>query len=163
VTPGQRLLHDQLLEAANQLFERGDTDEPDHWAAAIVVAGNASDVAAAHTLACLRHEDMRRSTPRLRPGEARKLDALLKSRKTVNLRTKGQRALWRSLTGSKLSQWPDWIEYLRHVDRRDTLVHRGQMPGGRQPTRADAKDSLEVTRSFCQHLANVTRSTAPRT
>ena len=66
----------------------------------------------------------------------------------MNLRTKGQRALWRSLSGSKLSQWPDWIEYLRHVDRRDALVHRGRVPGGRQPIRSDAKNSLETTRSF---------------
>jgi len=46
VAHGQRLLHERLLEAANQIFERGGADDPGRWAAAIVVAGNAFDVAA---------------------------------------------------------------------------------------------------------------------
>ena len=125
------------------------------WAATITIAGSACDVAAAHSLAWVRGVDARRELPRLSVGEARKLDALLKSQKPVNLKPKSQRTLWRSLTGDKLSRWPDWIRYLRHMDRRDAIVHRGCLPGGRQPARADAADSLDVTRSFHEHLARV--------
>jgi hypothetical protein len=154
-------LHGLLLGAAGETLRDRDEDDPLRWSMVIVEAGSACDVAAAHALRRLQSIDRERSTPRLSAGEARKLESLLKSRKVVNLKPKAQRALWQTMSGDKLSRWPDWIRYLRLVDRRDAITHRGRVPGGRDATCADAEESIEVARSFLQHLDLVSAGSAP--
>jgi len=48
------------------------------------------------------------------------------------------------------------------VDRRDAITHRGRVSGGRDATCADAEESIEVVRSFLQHLDRVSIGCAQR-
>jgi hypothetical protein len=150
-----RSLHRLLLDEAEDTFRDRADDDALRWSMAIVEAGAACDVAAAHALRRNLSIDRERATPRLSAGEARKLETLLKSRKVVNLKPKAQRALWKAMSGDKLSRWRDWIRYLRLVDRRDAITHRGCVPGGRDATYADAEEAIEVARSFLEHLDRV--------
>jgi hypothetical protein len=153
-------LHRLLLGVADEKLREGEDDEPLRWSMVIVEAGSACDVAAAHALRCMQSIDRHRSQPNLGAGESRKLDALLKSRKVVNLKPKAQRALWKTMSGDKLSRWPDWIRYLRLVDRRDSITRRGCVPGGRPAAYADAAEAVEVAWSFLEHLDRVTAGLA---
>jgi hypothetical protein len=149
---------EQLLEVAAEVCgATGDTDAAG-WATTITIAAAACDVAAGRALTSLRHADQASPTSRLSASELRRLDALLESRKLVTLRPKNQRALWRSLTGDKLSSWPGWIRYLRHLDRRDALTHRGRLRGGQTLTRAEATEALDITRAFRDHIDTVMRA-----
>ena len=145
-----------LLSTADEhLRAGGGGDDPLWWSMVIVEAGSACDVAAAHALRCMQSIDRERTTPRLGAGEARKLESLLKSRKVVNLKPKPQRALWKTMSDDRLSRWPDWIRYLRSVDRRDAVTRRGCVRSGRHAAHADATESVEVARAFIEHLGAV--------
>lgn len=142
--------HDTLLAAASQLFDDGDDRE--HWCSVIAVCGNACDVAAAFALRAYAAADLQRPAPRLSSGKARKLRDLLRSKKTVNLKPKSQREVWETLSQDRLTRWPDWIRYVRCVERRNAIVHEARLPSGRRPDRADAVEALEVTGSLIAHL-----------
>ncbi len=127
----------------------------------IVVAGLACDAAAAYSLRCVLEADAARPTPGLTNRQTRSVRDLLRSKKTVNLKSKAQRAWWESLTGDRLTRWPDWIRYVRCVDRRNAVLREGALRSGRRPARADAVEALEVTRSLAAHLDRVL-GTEPR-
>jgi hypothetical protein len=130
-------------------------DDPVDWCTVIVVGGLASDAAAAYALRCFLEADRQRSKPRLGNGQARKARDVLRSKKTVNLKPKSQRAHWEALTDDRITRWPDWIRYVRCVDRRNAVLHEGLLSSRRRPARADAVEALEVTQSLCAHLARV--------
>ena len=146
--------HDRLAAVATDLFAAA-TDEPADWCTVIVVNGVACDAAASYALRCFLAADGRRPKPHLGNAQTRKLREVLRARKTVNLKPKSQRAFWETLTGDRLVRWPDWIRYVRTVDRRNAVLHTGTLPSGRHPARADAVEALEVTQSLHAHLARV--------
>jgi hypothetical protein len=149
-----RRYHDRLVEVAVGLFDTA-MDDPAAWSTVIVVAGLACDAGAAYSLRCVLEADGRRPTPRLTSRQTRSVRELLRSKKTVNLKPKAQRAWWESLSGDRLTRWPDWIRYVRCVDRRNSVLREGALPSGRRPARADAVEALEVTRSLAAHLGRV--------
>ena len=59
------------------------------------------------------------------------------------------------MTGDRLTRWPDWIRYVRCVDRRNSVLYEGALPSRRRPARADAVEALEVTQSLAAHLDRV--------
>jgi hypothetical protein len=93
----------------------------------------------------------------LRPqGDSdRELRRLLTSRKPLTLQPKQQRAVWRALSGDRLSRWDGWVPYVRHVDRCRALTHTGRLRSGRPADKRDAHDSLEIAEAFHEHLARV--------
>jgi len=122
----------------------------------IAVSGLAADAAAGWALGWFLEADGRRPEPRLSSGQTRRLRDVLRSKKSVNLKPKAQRAFWEALSGDRLGRWPDWIRYVRCVDRRNSIVHEGVLPSRRLPDRADAIEALEVTDSLIAHLTAVT-------
>jgi len=148
--PGPERYHDTLLAAASRLFD--DRDDREHWCAVIAICGNACDVAAAFALRSYAEADLQRQAQRLSAGRAHKLRDLLRSKKTVNLKPKNQREVWETLSQDRLTRWPDWIRYVRCVERRNAIVHEARLPSGRRPDRADAVEALEVTGSLIAHL-----------
>ena len=149
--------HDRLVIVAQQLFDDAHDDAGD-WCAVIAVSGLACDAAGAYALRCFLELDDQRPASQLNAGNTRKIRALLRSKKTINLKPKTQRQFWEALCGDRLARWPDWIRYLRSVERRNSILHEGMLPSRRPPSRADAIEALEVTRSLHAHLANVMRS-----
>jgi hypothetical protein len=148
--------HGQLLTVAEQLLDDAQADDRGSWSATIVVSGLACDAAAAYALRCLLQLDAQRAAPRLSSGKSRGLRELLRSKKTVNLKPKAQREIWEALSGDRLTRWPDWIRYVRCVERRNAVLHEGVLPSRRPPARADALEAVEVARSLSVHLAHVT-------
>jgi hypothetical protein len=155
--------HDQLIEVARHLLEDADNgdDDASDWCAVIVVSGLACDAAAAAALGTVVQLDGRRSTARLSAGQTRKVRDMLRSKKTINLKPQTQRAFWEALTDDRLTRWPDWIRYVRCVDRRNSVLHEGVLPSRRLPARADAVEAVEVMQSLHAHLRDVTRRAAP--
>ena len=151
--PGPDRFHDTLLAAAWRLFDDGDGHA--QLCAVIVICGSACDVAAAFALRSCAAADGQRPTPQLSPGRTRRLRDLLRSKKTVNLKPKSQRELWETLSQDRLTRWPDWIRYVRCVERRSAIVHEARLPSRRRPGRADAIEALQVTESFLAHLDTV--------
>jgi hypothetical protein len=149
--------HERLVIVAQQLFDDARDDASD-WCAVIAVSGLACDAAAAYALRCFLELDDQRPASRLNAGNARKLRGLLRSKKTINLKPKTQRQFWQALCDDRLARWPDWLRYLRCVERRNSILHEGMLPSRRPPSRADAIEALEVTRSLQAHLTNVMRS-----
>lgn len=148
--------HDRLVIVAQQLFDDAHADAGE-WCAVIAVSGLACDAAGAYALRCFLELDGQRPAARLNAGNTRKLRALLRSKKTINLKPKTQRQFWEALCDDRLARWPDWIRYLRCVERRNSILHEGILPSRRPPSRADAIEALEVTRSLHAHLASVMR------
>jgi hypothetical protein len=146
--------HDRLVDLAGRLFDDA-RDDPVDWCTVIVVSGLACDAAASYGLHCFLEADGQRSKPRLGNGQARRVREVLRSKKTVNLKPKSQRASWAALSDDRITRWPDWIRYVRCVDRRNSVLREGLLPSRRRPARADAVEALEVTRSLCAHLGRV--------
>ncbi|MDQ1435604.1 MAG: hypothetical protein QOF59_2420 [Actinomycetota bacterium] len=146
--------HDRLVALAGGLFEDAGHDPAD-WCTVIVVSGLACDAAASYALRCFLEADSRRSKPHLGNGQARKVREVLRSKKTVNLKPRSQRASWEALSDDRITRWPDWIRYVRCVDRRNSVLREGLLPSRRRPARADAVEAVEVMRSLCAHLARV--------
>jgi hypothetical protein len=64
---------------------------------------------------------------------------------------KRMRAAWFALTGHAVTEpQPVWERYKEHVERRNRVVHAGEMP-----SQADAAVSLDASRGFCEAVADV--------
>lgn len=147
--------HGRLATVAQELFDDAGDDDYETFCAVIVVSGLACDAAAGCVLGWFLEIDARRPEPRLSPGQTRRLRELLRSKKSVNLKPKSQRAVWEALSADRLGRWPDWIRYVRCVDRRNSILHEGVLPSRRLPDRADAVEALQVMHSLHAHLTEV--------
>ena len=155
--------HDRLGAIAQHVLDDAGVDDDESWCAVIAVSGAACDAAAGWALASLLDIDDDRVKPALNAGQTRRVRELLRSKKVVNLKPKAQRAIWETLSGDRLARWPDWIRYLRCVDRRNSVVHQGVLRSRRRPGRADAVESLEVMYSLHAHLAAIVLGNDRRT
>jgi hypothetical protein len=140
--------HSVLLETARELSaQTRANDDAAPWTAVVTVAGASCEAAVA--------DAFRRLSERTGNADARDLRRLLASRKPLTLQPKQQRAVWRALTGDRLSRWDGWVRYVRHVDRCRALTHTGRLRSGRLPDKRDAHDSLEIAEAFHAHVARV--------
>jgi len=154
--------HDRILDAAEQLVREDAAGDDGTWAAAIVLTAAACETASSYAIARLYELDQLRATPRLRGPDLRELRRLLKSKKTINLKPKRQRRIWQTLSNDKLSRWPEWIRYVRHIDDCNAIAHSGLLSGRRVAHQSDATEALKITHAFHQHLQQVIRAHALR-
>lgn len=78
------------------------------------------------------------------------VDAALNGIPSFNFRKDDAVHEWRRLTGNQVKQTAEWPGYVRHVNRRNLIVHRGQ-----RATKAEASDSIEASARLIQHMQNV--------
>jgi hypothetical protein len=125
-----------LLQSAQRLFDDGE------FGVAVVVADTACEVAVERVIS----QSFARSNI---PQVADPINGLLNG---YNISNPKVQSLFDALAGKTVKQDKQgiWDKFLKSVTRRNRTVH-----AGKQPTKAEAQESLDVTRDMVQYLVQL--------
>jgi len=136
--------YDTFLVAARRLAADHEAGPPE-YAAAVVVAATACEVADERAVSALLEAK--------RPADMVKIIKGYQRRYTF-VQDERLKRLWTSLSGDRIQDASFWERYTQHVKRRNEAVHQG-MHRDAPVTLAAANQSITVAGEFIAHLRNV--------